>query len=96
MTERNDTVETKDMSDRALLLRMYHLQVEQNGNVARLIGDMYGDPLHSIFGIKPLIQKHERWISRSSTILTAIGVVAGSLGVVEVTRLIQWLVAGTP
>jgi len=95
MTER-ETVETRDMSDRALLLTMYHLQVEQNGNVARLIGDMYGDSGHSIDGLKPLIIKHDKWISKASTILTAIGVVAGSLGVVEVTRLIQWLVAGTP
>lgn len=87
----HETIETKDLSQRELILRVYHLQAEMNGSVKRLNGDVYGDPVHQIIGIKPCVQQHEKWIDRVRTILYAIGLIVASLGIVEVVRLIQWL-----
>ena len=91
-----DTLETRGKSERELILETLALIKEQNSSVLRLLADIYGDPTHTIAGLKPMILKHDKWIDRAHTVLAGLAIVAGSLGVVEVTRLIQWLVAGTP
>ena len=72
--------EIVDMTDRQILLELLAGQREQNGAIAALKADMWGDQTRDVRGIKPQVTAHELAIDRFRTTLRTVGWLAGFFG----------------
>ena len=81
-------IETSHMTDRDLLLEILHNQRLQNGTVAALKGDFYGDTARGIEGVKPKVEQHDADITRVRTIARAYAWLLGTIGV---GNLLAWI-----
>lgn len=73
--------EVAHMSDREILLLLLDGQRTQNGAIAALHGDYYGDPERKITGTKGKVEAHELAIDRGRTTIRTVLAVLGLLGV---------------
>ena len=74
-------VEKEPVSDRDLLLELLHGQRIQNGELARIKTDYYGNLDRDIKGTKPIVAEHDRDIAKAKTYVKAYGALLGIFGV---------------
>jgi len=80
--------ENRHLSDRDLMIRNLQRTNEaltliraQNGAVARISADLYGDTAHAIMGVKPMVREHDQAIDRARTTMRTVLTIVGIIGV---------------
>ena len=68
------------VNDREILLELLVGQRTQNGAIAAIKGDFYGDPDRKIDGVKQKVEAHELQIERARTSARTLIAVVGILG----------------
>ena len=77
----NLRAEFHEVNDRDILLELLLGQRVQNGAIAAIKGDFYGDTDRKIAGVKPKVEAHDLDINRARTTLKTLAFVVGLLGV---------------
>ena len=83
-----ETVETRDWSDRQLLLKNYYLSVEQNGRVGKLWTCVFGDEATGVVGLVEQAQENTRYREKAKTLVRVVASVAGAMLTVMVAMLV--------
>jgi len=98
---RRETIETRDMSDRELMLNIYHevgevrgevgevrgQLKELNGTVARHSEEIYGCKDRDIPGLKPTQQDIKDFVAALKTMAKTLGYLAGIFGAGNIAAL---------
>ena len=72
--------EVADMSDRQILLELLKGQRDQNGAIAAIKSDFYGDEARKIIGVKPQVAENTLTIDRFRTTVRTVGWLVGFFG----------------
>jgi len=91
---RRETIETRDMSDRELMLDIYHQTAEivghlavLNGTVARHDEEIYGNERRDVPGLKPCQQDIKEFIAALKTTGKTVGYIIGVFGAGNIAAL---------
>jgi len=81
--------DTRELTDRELLLRIHKHVEEMNGCLKDHHEDLYGCPERQIVGLKQMVLDHDDYIQQQRTVVK---VLAGMVSVVSVSTLVEVLV----
>ncbi len=89
MSNLEDRIRVEDMEDRDILLELLATNREQNGTVAKIMSDYYGDAERSVVGTKPQAEANTKAIAEARTVWKTIVGGVSLVGVGTVAALLK-------